>query len=423
MVTGLPLEGLRVVDLSISWAGPKVTQCLGDMGAEVIKVESIQYVDAQRGRKKAPRGMVNYPERDPGPRPWNRFNAFNQMNRNKLGITLNLRRPEGKEVFKKLVAISDVVIDSFRAGMMDKFDLSYGVLKEVKQDVIMMSMSGFGKSGPYRAYLSWGSQVESITGQVMARGYPGCQPFMVQSYGDPIAGLTGTFAVLVALYHRKKTGEGQFIDFSQLESLAPLSADFLIDYVMNKRVVRPTANRHEYLAPHGVYRCRGDDNWVAVSVCNDQEWQGLLRAMGNPPWAADEKYADLVGVGKHQEEIDKNISAWTSEKDKYWVMHHLQDHGVPAGAVLTEEDMFNDPHLRARGLFEMVSHPDAGTHPYPGPTWKYSGTPLGIYRPAPCLGEHNKLVLGTYLGLSEQEIARLKAEQIIGYEPMEGADS
>ncbi|MBI4330773.1 MAG: CoA transferase [Chloroflexi bacterium] len=417
------MEGVRVVDLTISWAGPKVTQVLGDMGAEVIKVESIQYIDAQRGRKKAPRGMLNYPDREPGERPWNRFSAFNQLNRNKLGITLNLRRPEGKEIFKKLVAISDVAIDCFRAGLMDDLGLGYEVMRAAKPDIIMVSMSGFGKSGPYRNYLSWGSQIECLTGQARVRGYPDSQPFMVNAYGDPIAGLTGAFAIIVALCHRRKTGEGQFIDFAQVESLAPLSAEFLLDYVMNGRIAGPAANRHDFMAPHGVYRCRGDDQWVAIAVSNDREWQALVKAMGSPAWAGDETYSGAAARWTHRDVIDSFINAWTAGQDKYEVMHHLQAHGAPAGAVISEEEMFHDPHLKERGVLEMVSHPEAGTHPYPGPTWKFSGTPLRVFRPAPCLGQHNELVLGDYLGLSRDEIASLEAEQIIGKEPLEGADS
>ncbi|MDO8636815.1 MAG: CoA transferase [Dehalococcoidia bacterium] len=422
-MNGLPLEGIRVIDLTISWAGPKVTQCLADMGAEVIKVESIQYVDAQRGRNRVHPGMCHYADNEPGQRPWNRYDAANQINRNKLSTTLDLTRPQGTQIFKKLVAIADVVVDSFSPRVMAKFGLDYDALKAIKHDIIAMSMPAFGMSGPYRDYISWGNMLECLVGLASARGYPDSEPFMYHAYSDPICGLTGAFALQLALHHRETTGEGQFIDLAQLEAFTPLSAELIFDYEMNERIHTPMGNRHSYMAPHSVYRCRGDDNWIAISVSSDHEWQGLIEALGRPYWAADVKFSTSLSRWQHQDELNGLIQAWACSQDKYEAMHRLQAAGVPAGALLSEKEQFENPHLKERGIFEKVTHPDAGTHFYPGTTWKLSKTPGHIRLPAPLLGEHNELVLGKLLGLSNEEIATLKANQIIGDEPVDGADS
>jgi len=419
----LPLSHIRVIDLTISWAGPKVTQVLADLGAEVIKVESIQWIDAQRGRRRPPRGMPQYPNREPGARPWNRSQAFNQLNRNKLSSTLDLSHPQGRQLFLELVKLGDVVVDCFSARVMDKFGLGYEQLRAVRPDIIVMSMPGFGKTGPYWDYLCWGSMVDCIGGQAAIRGYPDGEPFMPLAYGDPISGLTGAFAVMAALHYRERTGQGQFIDFSQLEAFTPLSAEALMDFVMNRRLHQPMANHHPTMAPHNLYPCQGDDRWVAIAVATDSQWQALCAAIGRPDLAHDQRYADVLGRRHHQAEIDDILREWCLSRSPEEVTHTLQQAGVPAGPVMNHPDLYHDPHLRARGFFSEVHHPDAGSHPYAGPTWKLSESPARIRRPAPCLGEHNAFVFAHLLGLPPEEVERLEAERLIGQEPLEGADS
>lgn len=417
----LPLDGIRMIDLTVSFAGPKAVACLADMGAEVIRVESIQYIDAQRGRKRQLSGMTSYPNGEPGERPWNRRAGFNQLNRNKLGITLDLNRPEGKKIFKKLVRISDVVVDSFSAGVMERLKLGYAHLKEVKPDIIVMSMPGLGMTGPYRGYKSFGGIIECIAGQAAVKGYPDGKPFTTGAYGDPIGGLTGAFALLAALFCRKRTGKGQFIDFSQAEALAMLSAEALMDYTMNGRVQKPAGNRHRFMAPHGTYRCKGEDKWIAISVSSDKEWQALCRAADRLEWAKNEKFSDAINRWRNQQVLDHLIQEWTIQRDHYELMHILQKAGVSSGAVLTADEVFSDPHLIERGFFETVHHPEAGDHTSFGISWKLSRTPGNVRLPAPCLGEHNQYVLHDLLGISDEEIRQLEAEQIIGTEPLETA--
>lgn len=418
----LPLEGIRILDLTVSWAGPKVTQCLADMGAEVIKVESIQYLDAQRGRKKVPRGMPWYPDGDPGEHPWNRYGSFNQLNRNKLSITLDLQRSQGREIFLRLVRISDIAVDCFSATVMEDF-LNYDLLRETRPDIIVMRMPAFGMSGPYRNYRGWGSTVDCMAGGVSARGYLGGIPLMPRSYGDPIAGYTGALALLIALQHRESTGEGQFIDMAQVEALVPFSAESFMDFALNGRIYEPSGNHHLSMAPHNVYRCKGEDKWIAIAISTEEEWKSFCDVSGNTEWSRDERFSNFPARLRNQEELDSLIEQWTIQREHYEIMQLLQSAGIAAGAVLTSDEIFSDPHLLVRDFFRTVNHSEAGTHPYPGPSWKFSKTPSTIRLAAPCLGEHNRYVLQELLHLSSEEIAKLEKDKIIGTEPLEEAVS
>ena len=414
----MPLSNIKIIDLTINWAGPTATQYLADMGAEVIKVESIQRIDDQRGIKRPGKGLLRYPDKEPGERPWDRSSHFNQLNRNKLGITLDLTRPRGKELFLKLVRIGDAVVDSFSAGVMEKLDLGYPVLKGVKSDIIVMSMPGFGKTGPYRDYRGWGPQWESVSGLTAATGYPDLAP-IPPGTSDPVAGLMGAFALLTALNYRDQTGIGQFIDLSQAEVSAVLAAETILDYTINQRGPQRLGNRHPFMAPHGVYRCKGEDMWVAIAISSDEEWQAFCKALGHPAWTAEARFSSARSRWDNQDELDRLINEWTREQTNYEVMNILQTAGVAAGSVQDLKNIFDDTHLQARGMFETVTHREAGTHSYPGAFWKMSKTPSHIRLPAPCLGEHNTYILGELLRLSSQEIAELEKENIIGTEPLE----
>ncbi len=418
----LPLQGVRAIDLTTSWAGPKVGQLLGDLGAEVIKVEAIQWMDAQRGRKRPAPGPW-YPQRDPGQRPWDRHVVFNQLNRNKLGITLNLKHPEGREFFRRLAAVSDVVVDCFAPRVMESLGLGYGALSTVNPALVVMSMPGFGMTGPYRDYVSWGNLIESVGGQVAARGHGDAEMTTVGAYGDPISGLTGAFALLVALYYRSKTGRGQFIDLSQAEAFLPFSAEAILDYALNGRLPARTGNRHPSMAPHGVYRCRGEDAWIAIAVEDDAQWEALCRATDHAEWREDGRFADGLSRWRHQDDLDRLVEEWTRDRSPREAMGLLQAAGVPAGAVLNLAELHEDPHLRARGRLTEVTHPQAGTHRYAGPTWRSSAPPPSIRLPAPCLGQHNHQVLGELLGLSREQIQALDEAQVIGTVPLDSAES
>ncbi|MDY6893575.1 MAG: CoA transferase [Chloroflexota bacterium] len=439
----LPLKGIRVIDVSVVWAAPYALQLLADYGAEIIKVESLQYIPPTTRSLGffPPKEMVpilgalgrSFPDLDPGKRPWNRLSAFNCHFRNKHSCTMDLRRPKGKEMFKRLVEISDMVIENNAAGVMDRLGLGYEVLSEWKPDIIMVSSPGFGKSGPYSNYVGFGNSMMALTGFNWIRGYRDSAPETTTTsvWLDSASGPAIAFAAMMALHHRDNTGRGQFIEFAQAENLINHIGDVVLDYTMNGRVQGTPGNRHPYsAAPYGCYRCKpesrkvrpdvfapnqyADDQWINISVFNEKQWQGLCRVMGNPEWAHDKKFSDVLSRYQNQDELDKHIEEWTSKLDKYEVFHSLQKEGVPAGPVLDDKDAYNDPHLKDRGFFEEVTGPELGTHLYPGMTWKMSKTPGSIRKPPVRLGEDNEYVYKTLLGVSAEEYAELEKEQHIG---------
>ena len=420
------LDGLRVIDLSQVFAGPHCTRLLADMGAQVIRVECA----ARSGRGGAlprmrPGGAfgASFPGGDSGDRSYNRFAYYNEVNRNKLAVTIDLSRPAGAEVFKRLVAISDVVVENFTPRVMPNLGLDYPVLSAVNPRIIMISISGFGQDGPYRDYVAYGEGVEAMSGLSALTAYPDGQPLKPGvAYADAVSGQHAAFAVLAALRYRRRSGRGQYIDLSMREALTPLLAGAIMDYSMNQRVARPGGNRHPRLAPHGCYRCRGDDRWIAITVCSDDEWRALCRAMGGPAWCGDERLATAEGRLAHRQQIDRRIEEWTSTGDHIELMHQLQRHGVRAGAVLDVAELAGDPNLIERGFFVEMTHPEAGTHLYPGLAWHMSRTPGRLRRPAPRFGEHNRHVFSGLLGMSDDEIAALADEGVTADEPLPYAE-
>ncbi len=406
----LPLQGVRILDLSQVWAGPLASRLLADMGAEVIRVEACQRIDIARTSDLA--------ENEPGERPWERGHG-SMHHRNKYGITLNLSHPHGVDIFKRLVRISDVVLENFSPRVMENFGLTYAVLREIKPDIIMLSMSAYGQTGPYRNYIGFGTSIEAVAGLCELAGYPDGPPTEVGSnLSDPPAGFYGAGAILVALHYRHKTGKGQYIDLSEAETAITLIGGQILDYTMNGRVQSRIGNRHPWMAPHGVYPSRGDDQWVAIAVRSEEEWQSFCKAIGSPAWTADKRFADMLSRWQNQEELDRHIEDWTSNLDHYEVMHLLQEAGVPAAAVLTNKEVLFDQHVRERKAFEAVDHPETGRRPMPAMTFRMSKTPGSIRKPAPLLGENNEYILRELLGITEAEIAQLAAEQVIGNQPI-----
>lgn len=413
----LALKGLRIIDLSQVYAGPYATRLLADMGAEVIKIESA--FRSGRGGIKPQPGAV-YPDGEPGERPYNRVAYYNELNRNKYAITLDLSPEPGKAIFKKLVKIGDVVIENFSARVMKNFGLDYPALKEVNPRIIMVSMTGYGMTGPYRDYVAYGTGIEAMTGLSQLTGYLDSPPMRLGvAYSDATGGLHAAFAILIALRYRRLTGRGQHIDLSLREALTPLLSEAIMDYSMNNRLRKRNGNRHSFMTPHGCYRCQGEDSWVVIAISSDEEWHSFCNAIGNPPWTKEERFRDMVSRWQSQEELDRLIAGWTRHHDHYEAMWLLQRAGVKAGAVLNIEEMLDDPHLKERGFFEMVTHPEAGTHLHPGMSWKLSKTPGWTRMPAPCFAEHNDYVFGKLLGMSQEEIAKLTAEGVIATVPIQ----
>ncbi len=414
----LPLDGVRVLDLTMIAAGPYATQLLADMGAEVIKIEGPTRYDRYRGPLRG-RDREDYPPGGPGDRPYNQGTRFNEVNRNKLGIALDLAKPSGVAIFKRLAAVSDVVIENYSPRVMGNFGLDYSVLQVLNPGLIMVSMPGFGATGPYRNYVANGPVPEAMSGLQHLTGYAGGPPMKISGwYYDQTNSLTAAFATLVALHHRRRTGRGQHVESVMLEAAALLVGEAIVDHAVTGRSPDRMGNRHSQMVPHGCYRCAGEDAWVVIAVRNDAEWRRLCQAVGRLDWETDERFATVEGRRLHEDELDRLIEGWTAERDHREVTSMLQEAAVPAGAVLHAGEVMDDPHLSERGFFQGVVHPEAGAALLPRAGWLLGGTPLPIRRPAPCFGEHNGHILAELLGLMPEEIRALEDGAVISSRPL-----
>lgn len=404
MPEALPLAGVRVADFTWVWAGPFATLQLAHLGAEVIRIETQQRVCVTRR-------IPPFADGQPGP---NRSGYYNQYNQGKESISLNLKHPQALEIAKQLVAASDIVAENFAAGVMGKMGLGYEVLKQIKPDVIMIAMSGYGASGPESAYVSYGPAQVPLSGLSSLTGFPGFPPMHVGfSYGDPNGGLHGAFAALAALLHRARTGAGQFIDLSQWETSVALLGEGLLAQGMNGAPLPRQGNRDPWMAPHGLFRCQGDDRWVSIAVANEAEWQRLCAGMGRPELATDPRFATRTTRKQHEDALESAISAWTAALTAEEVTARLQAAGVAAFPALTNKELAADPHLRSRGFFVELSHPEVGTRQHAGMPWVFSDTPCQVRRPAPCLGQDTDEVLHRVLDYSSADIAALRANGVL----------
>ena len=405
----LPLNGVRVLDLTMAWAGPYATRLLADMGAEVIKIEAVGNWDLLRSMTGQP------PTVD---RVWDKSPIFNHINRNKYGCVLDLSMPRGLDLFLRLVEISDVVIENFRADVMENLGLTPEVLLETNRQVIVVSMPGHGKSGPERDFIVYGTTAEQLAGLCHLTGYPGGPPQKTGiSYGDPINGIAAAGAVALGLWHRRRSGRGQYIEVAQRENLINLIGEYIVGYSMHQREPPRRGNRHSSMAPHGCYPCLGDDQWLTIACETDPQFAALCAVMGRPELAADPRFADVVSRYRNQDALDEAIGVWTRGQTKEEAAEALQAAGVPAAPVLSVPEVFADPHLRARSFYETVAHSVAGTWEIEGPHWRMSESPAHIRLPAPAFGEHNDYVFRELLGLLDEEIAGLEAAGVTGRIP------
>ena len=416
------MKDIRVIDLSMWFAGPMASRLLGDMGAEIIKVESIKHMDPWRGPVSlTEKQRRRFPERITTEAPYNAAPGFNLQNRNKRGITLDLGTRQGKALFKRLVETADVVLENYSPKIMGKLGFEYDVLKKVRPDIILMSMPAFGRTGPDKDYRAFGQTIDCVSGMAYRTGYEGEEPMLQSglSYGDPLSGMNAAFAILSALHHRRKTGEGMHIELSQVEGLIAFNADSIMDYTMNGRISERMGNHHPVYAPHNTYPCSGEDEWVAIAVSSDEEWIRFCQAAEKAHWVDDARFCDVVSRRRNQDELDGLIAEWTVLHRAWEIAEILQQVEVAAGPVLNAKELVEDPHYQSRGFFETVTHPEAGTHPYIGMYAKFSKTPGSIRTPAPRLGEDNGYVFGELLGLTQDEMDRLAADGIIGTVPSE----
>ncbi len=427
----LPLSGIRVIDLTQAWAGPYGALLLADWGAEVILVESRQlFHPGHRGMTPHPKTVPDdqriwswaYPGWEPGERPYNRTALFNSFSRNRLGVTVDLRRPEGAACFKELVQVSDVVIENNSSDLMDRLGLGYDALAKIRPDLIMVRMPAYGLTGPYSSYRAWGSHIEGLIGHTWVRGYEDVDQSMKEDVypSDAMGGVTAAFSTVAALRHRDITGQGQLIDVALAEGLIPLLSEMTLDYTMNGRVQAAMGNRDTSMAPQGCYRCKGDDRWVTISVSSDEDWERLRRVMCDPEWAADARFDNVLSRWRNQDELDRHIEQWTAVRDAWEVMDALQSEGVAAGVVMDEAETSADPQLEALGFFQEVTHREAGTYRYPGVIGRIGRADATIRYPAPCLGEHNPYVYKELLGVSEEEYDRLETDGHVGFDYAQG---
>lgn len=392
------LQDLKVIDFGWAIAAPTLCWFLATHGATVIRVESSKRPDVYR--ISAP-----YKDKKPG---LNRAGFFAYPNVNKYSISLDLSLARAVEIAKMLVAWADVVVDNFRVGPMEKWGLGYEDLTKIKPEIIMLRTTNQGLTGPYNKQAGWGWQLAGLSGISHLSGWPDREPLSFGvPYTDVIAPRFGVVALMAALVHRKKTGKGQLIDLSQLETSIQFIAPAMLDYFVNKREGKRTGNSCSFAAPHGVYRCKGDDRWCAISVFTEEEWQHFCQALENPSWASDGKFRLLQDRKNNEEELNALIQEWTAKKTPEEVISIMQEAGVPAGVVKNGKDTFEDPQLNFRNYFWEIEHPEMGPFSHLGSPFNLGATPAKPRMPAPCLGEHNEFVCTKILGMSDEEFIEL----------------
>ena len=389
-MSDLPLDGIRVLDLSWIIAGPTATRFMAAMGAEVIKVGSARRPD-----------------------PSSRGPAFQAYNQSKLYCALNISTPRGLELVKQLLAVSDVVIENFAVGVIERLGLGYEVASAEKPDIIMVSSSGTGHSGPHKDYVAYGSLLQHYTGWNSISGYPRREPVTGGLWADPWVGMELAMVTAAALNDRALTGRGHYIDFSMAEALSASIPEAILDYQMNDRVPEPMGNRDAWYAPHGVYHCAGEDRWVAIAVTNDEEWNSLCRLIQRQDLAADPRLVNAEGRRKYHDDLDAAITEWTIRHEDHEAMLLFQKAGVPSGPSLDICRVFHEPQLREGGYFTRLKTSDGELRDLPGLPWRFDGEQEAFLTEAPVLGQHNAYVYHELLGLSEQETNRLAEEQII----------
>lgn len=390
------LKGIKIVEFAAYAAGPAVGKHLADHGATVVHMESRSRPDGFR---------THYPPYKDNVHGLNRSGLFALCNNDKLDITLNLKKaPKATELAKRIVAWADVVIENFSPGTMKRLGLDYETLRQVNPHLVMLSSSNLGQAGPHANHPGFGSQLSSLAGFTHLIGYRDGTPQMLYGpYIDYIAVAYGAAAILAALDHRDRTGEGQHIDLAQYESGLQFLIPLLLDYRVNARVRSRDGNRDPVAAPHGAYPCKGADSWCVLSVSSDAEWQTLCTVLGNPPWALEKRFGTANDRKKNENELDRRLGEWTAQFTPRELTEKLQGAGLRAGMVNTMRDIYNDPQLTHRGQWIELEHPEIGKMHYQRPPFILTKTPPGPTRRDPLLGEHNDYFYRQVLGLPDNE--------------------
>ncbi|SRR5579875_46352 len=406
-----PLAGVRVADFTWVWAGPYCTLQLAHLGADVIRIESTS-------RPCITRVLPPWPDGKPG--GLNRSGYFNQYNQGKRSVTLNLRHEAAREVARRLIAQSDVVTNNFAHGVMEKMGFGYEALKRIKPDIIMISLSGYGDTGPYRDYVAYGPAQIPLSGFSALTGYKGWPPMHTGfSYADPNAGVHGAFAILAALYHRAKTGQGQYIDMSQWECAMALLPEGILEYTFNNCEAERIGNSDPHMAPHGIYRCLDRperiaghviDQFIALVCADDNDWRQLAHIMGQAELADDPRFATLQARKQNEDELDAIIGRWTANQHAHELAANLQRAGIAAAVVADNKYLAEeDEHLRLRDYFVYLDHPEVGVRQHAGIPWRMSRSDSRIRSAAPTIGQHTDEVLIELLGYTKEEVDQLRS--------------
>ena len=407
---GLVLAGVRVVDFSINRAAPHCATMMAALGAEVIKVESRMRIDAARGKQAAKGKSGSEVVTDPD--KMERGYAFHAINTGKLGVRVNLKSPGSREVVRRLVEISDVVIEAFTPGVMEGLGLGFQELRRWRADLIVLSLSGFGRGGPESGYRAYAPVFAAAGGLSLVSGYRDGPPMEFIGSIDSSVGTHALMAVLAALVERDRTGRGQHIDVSGSECVTALLGGPVMDYALNGQVPERDGNRRPGMAPNNTYQCRNPREWISIAVATDEEWRSLCQVMGRPELATHPQYRDADDRKAHEEVVDEIVGSWTASLGAYEAMELLQATGVAAVPSFRADQLFHDPHVHARQGWVRLHHPVQGERHELRAPWRFAdgGT---TYRPAPLMGQHEGYVFGEVLGMEAVEMERLREQRVV----------
>ncbi len=415
-----------MIDMTEVWAGPMGTTLLGDLGAEVIRVESYPRASMTRPVQLLtmnPQQRAAIPG-DPT-RPWDFSTTYHLANRNKLGVALNIMHPLGRPLFERLISMSDAFVIGYTAGTIERMRVDYETLGKLNPRLVMVSMPGWGERGPYQGYATLGSGLDAFSGHFYLRGYPDSDPTTTTGgvfHSDATGALALAFAIMTALHYRERSGKGQFIDLSQAEALMTHLPRPILDWSMNQRVMPPQGNADPAACPSGCFPCKEEGSWVVITAHSDKQWQSLVKAMREPEWARDESLRTLLGRLAQRERVHQGVAEWTRTLAQAEATAWLRAAGVNGGPVYDIPTFMQDPQLRERGFFVTSDHPPVPAYERADALWRMSETPSRFRQPTNNLGEHNREVFCGLLGLSESEFEQLTAEAVIGDEYRPGAE-
>jgi benzylsuccinate CoA-transferase BbsF subunit len=395
MAEHMPLEGIKVANFSWVGVGPMGIRNLACWGATVVRIESHRWPDTARLMLPFKDGIANVDNS-----PW-----FADINASTYGVSIDLTRPTGLNIAWRLIKWADIMAESFTPGTMQRWGLDYQNVSKVKPDIIYLSTSQMGQTGPLAKFSGFGYHAAAMAGFTHLTGFPDRAPTPVAvAFADVISSRYVAIAILAALEYRRRTGRGQYLEVSQLEAAIQHLAPVIMDYLVNGRSMNRSGNSLPYAAPHNAYPCKGNDRWCVIAVFDDAQWKAFCKVIGSPPLAEDPKFATLLSRKKNEEELDALIGEWTTNRTAEEIEASLQTAGVPCQVVETMKDTFEDPQIRHRGFLHKLKHSVIGYHTYHGQGFKLSKTE-GTWRAGPALGEHNEYVFKGLLGMTDDEIA------------------